>query len=247
MTITLKNSKNQTLALTESNGYALTDAQGLSPAPSNVNITKTAGGNGSLFNSAMIPQRNIVLTVYMLPNIEARRNALYAFLSPNSDITLLISETGRTAQISGIVEAFDGTFFTAAEMFSISILCPQPFFEKTTATTAVITEGANTINNSGDYATGFEMSVKVKTAATDLIISDGASSITLDGDTFAANDVITICTKQGAVYFKKNGTSILNLVSISNGLPKLKTGANTVTVTNGYDGSITFTELYGGI
>ena len=132
-------------------------------------------------------------------------------------------------------------------MFSISILCPQPFFEKTTATTAVIAEGANTINNSGDYATGFEMSVKVKVAATDLTISDGVNSITLDGDAFAADDVITICTKPGAVYFKKNGTSILNLVSISNGLPKLKSGASTITVTNGYDGSITFAELYGGI
>ena len=98
MRIYVKNSKNVQLELSEYNGFALTDVQGLSPAPSNVNITKTAGGDGSIFNSAMIPQRNIVLTLYVLPNIEAHRNALYAFFAPNSVITLLISTGTRTAR-----------------------------------------------------------------------------------------------------------------------------------------------------
>ena len=246
MRIYVKNSKNVQLELSEYNGFALTDVQGLSPAPSNVNITKTAGGDGSIFNSAMIPQRNIVLTLYVLPNIEAHRNALYAFFVPNSVITLLISTGTRTAQISGVVESFDGTFFTAAEMFTISILCPQPFFENQTAKTKALTAGSNTVTNSGDYACGFTASLTVAAGGSDVVISDGVNSLTIDGDTLQTSDVLTISTVPGAVEVKKGTTNLVNLITLSGGFPKLSTGNNTITVTNAA-GSMTYTELYGGL
>ena len=246
MRIYVKNSKNVQLELSEYNGFALTDVQGLSPAPSNVNITKTAGGDGSIFNSAMIPQRNIVLTLYVLPNIEAHRNALYAFFVPNSVITLLISTGTRTAQISGVVESFDGTFFTAAEMFTISILCPQPFFENQTAKTKALTAGSNTVTNSGDYACGFTASLTVAAGGSDVVISDGVNTLTIDGDTLQTSDVLTISTVPGAVEVKKGITNLVNLITLNGGFPKLSTGNNTITVTNAA-GSMTYTELYGGL
>lgn len=246
MRIYVKNSKNVQLELSEYNGFALTDVQGLSPAPSNVNITKTAGGDGSIFNSAMIPQRNIVLTLYVLPNIEAHRNALYAFFVPNSVITLLISTGTRTAQISGVVESFDGTFFTAAEMFTISILCPQPLFENQTAKTKALTAGSNTATNSGDYACGFTASLTVAAGGSDVVISDGVNALTIDGDTLQTSDVLTISTVPGAVEVKKGTTNLVNLITLSGGFPKLSTGNNTITVTNAA-GSMTYTELYGGL
>ena len=246
MRIYVKNSKNVQLELSEYNGFALTDVQGLPPAPSNVNITKTAGGDGSIFNSAMIPQRNIVLTLYVLPNIEAHRNALYAFFVPNSVITLLISTGTRTAQISGIVESFDGTFFTAAEMFTISILCPQPFFENQTAKTKALTAGSNTVANSGDYACGFTASLTVAAGGSDVVISDGVNTLTIDGDTLQTSDVLTISTVPGAVEVKKGTTNHVNLITLSGGFPKLSTGNNTITVTNAA-GSMSYTELYGGL
>lgn len=246
MRIYVKNSKNVQLELSEYNGFALTDVQGLSPAPSNVNITKTAGGDGSIFNSAMIPQRNIVLALYVLPNIEAHRNALYAFFVPNSVITLLISTGTRTAQISGVVESFDGTFFTAAEMFTISILCPQPFFENQTAKTKTLTAGSNAVTNSGDYACGFTASLTVAAGGSDVVISDGVNTLTIDGDTLQTSDVLTISTVPGAVEVKKGTTSLVNLITLSGGFPKLSTGNNTITVTNAA-GSMSYTELYGGL
>lgn len=246
MRIYVKNSKNVQLELSEYNGFALTDVQGLSPAPSNVNITKTAGGDGSIFNSAMIPQRNIVLTLYVLPNIEAHRNALYAFFAPNSVITLLISTGTRTAQISGVVESFDGTFFTAAEMFTISILCPQPFFENQTAKTKALTAGSNTVTNSGDYACGFTASLTVAAGGSDVVISDGVNTLTIDGDTLQTSDVLTISTVPGAVEVKKGTTNLVNLITVSGGFPKLSTGNNTITVTNAA-GSMSYIELYGGL
>lgn len=246
MRIYVKNSKNVQLELSEYNGFALTDVQGLSPAPSNVNITKTAGGDGSIFNSAMIPQRNIVLTLYVLPNIEAHRNALYAFFAPNSVITLLISTGTRTAQISGVVESFDGTFFTAAEMFTISILCPQPFFENQTAKTKALAAGSNTVTNSGDYACGFTASLTVAAGGSDVVISDGVNTLTIDGDTLQTSDVLTISTVPGAVEVKKGTTNLVNLITLSGGFPKLSTGNNTITVTNAA-GPMSYTELYGGL
>lgn len=246
MRIYVKNSKNVQLELSEYNGFALTDVQGLSPAPSNVNITKTAGGDGSIFNSAMIPQRNIVLTLYVLPNIEAHRNALYAFFVPNSVITLLISTGTRTAQISGVVESFDGTYFTAEEMFTISILCPQPFFENQTAKTKALTAGSNTVTNSGDYACGFTASLTVAAGGSDVVISDGVNTLTIDGDALQTSDVLTISTVPGAVEVKKGTTNLVNLITLNGGFPKLSTGNNTITVTNAA-GSMTYTELYGGL
>lgn len=242
MTITVENSKGQRLALTETNGYAITDVQGLSPAPSNVNITGIAGGNGSMYNSAMIPQRNIVLTVYILPSIETHRNALYAFLSPGSMITLHISNNGRTGHISGIVESFDGTFFTAAENFSISILCPDPFFTGASHTEALVS-GDNELTCSGDYITGFTAELTASTSA-DISISDGTNTLIVADIT--AGDVISVCTMHGSVSIKKGSTSLINSITIDKSFPQMRPGTFDMTLTN-CTGLLAYSDRYGGM
>lgn len=246
ISITAKNTKAETLLLNEFNGYAVTDVSGLSPAAANVNITNIAAADGSLFNSAMIPQRNIVLTVYILNDVERNRQALYKFFSPKSDITLYFQNTSRKAHISGCVESFEGTFFSNAEVFQISVLCPKPFFIDDTEKTVSCSSGSTTIDYGGEYLTGFTASFDVVASSTDASIVIGAKTLTIAGTGLQAGDKITICTKQGEIKVLKGTTSIINQISIINGFPKLSAGSNTVVLTN-LSGTLTYAELYGGL
>lgn len=243
--ITAVNASSEVLVLNEANNYAVTDVQGLSPAAANINVTNLAG-DGSNFNSAMIPQRNIVLTVYMLNDVEASRQALYKFFSPKKNITLLFENDNRKLKISGYVESFEGTFFSNSEYFQISVICPQPFLEDQTDETAALTAGENTVTNNGDYACGFNAELTVTSGASDISISDGYNTLTIDGAALLASDIITICTISGKISVKKGNTSLLNYISLTNGFPKLAVDDTTITLDN-CSGQLTFTALYGGM
>ena len=246
MKISVKNESNNTIVLDEAHGYAVTEVTGLSPATAQINTTKTAGDDGSLFNSAMIAQRNIVITVYMLPDVEAHRRMLYAYLAPKRRVTLYFESGGRKTHISGRVESFEGTFYTSAEVFSISIICTEPYFLDDTAKTKSVTTGDTSLANSGDTAVGFELSLTATGTSASLEIETANGSLTI-AKTLTANDTITICTKRGSFQVLVNGSNVINLITIEDDIPQIAPGGDTLTITGAVSGTITYTEAYMGM
>lgn len=250
MRLIVYNAANQALELTGSTKYALTDATGLSPAVSAVNLTKYATMDGSALNSMSIESRNIVLTVYPLPPIEANRIDLYKWFTPKSHVRLRYISGGRDMSINGYVESFEGTFFERTEVFEISILCPEPYFLSSTPTTESGTylEGI-ALTNGGDVECGFDLSVNILGDGTALELAIGNSAFTVV-KAFENGDILTLCTRKGHKSVKLNGASILNAVESDSEWLQIPAGSSTLTMSlTGQamlDYTLSYTPMYAG-
>lgn len=123
----VKNEKGELLDFSQDSRYAVT-ASGLSPAGATVNLSKVAMNDGAKFNSARVNERNIVLMVYLVRDVEAARLALYRCFPPKHRCTLYLKNGQRDVCIDGYVEAVECDLYNQSQVAQVSILCPDPYF-----------------------------------------------------------------------------------------------------------------------
>ena len=79
-TLKKKNKKGSILELTDNEEqYQVTNIEGLTPPNANINTASYANGDGSSFNSSRIPNREIVITVYINGDVQKNRLTLYKY------------------------------------------------------------------------------------------------------------------------------------------------------------------------
>lgn len=118
------------LARPELSGFAVESITGLGPGTATINSSEVSTNDGSIFNSARMPSRNIVISLRYLwkGSIEEVRHLSYKYFPIKKKVTLLIETDDRLAEIEGYVESNDPTIFSKDEGADISIICPYPFF-----------------------------------------------------------------------------------------------------------------------
>lgn len=118
------------LARPELSGFAVRSITGLGAGKASINTTEIATNDGSMFNSARLDSRNIVISLLFLwkDSIEDVRQLSYKYFPIKRKVTLLIETDNRLAQIDGYVESNEPTIFSKEEGSDISIICPDPFF-----------------------------------------------------------------------------------------------------------------------
>lgn len=118
------------LARPELSGFIVESITGLGPGTANINTTEIATNDGSLYNSARVQSRNIVISLrYMWKDtIEEVRQLSYRYFPLKKKVKLLIKTDRRSAEIEGYVESNDPNIFSKEESADISIICPYPFF-----------------------------------------------------------------------------------------------------------------------
>lgn len=120
------------LARPESSGFVITSIEGLGPVSASINTTKVATNDGSMFNSALLDERNIVMSLIFLDDgnrtIEDIRHETYKYFPIKRNVHLLIKTDTRTLETDGYVESNEPDIFSSQESTSISIICPDPFF-----------------------------------------------------------------------------------------------------------------------
>lgn len=117
------------LAKPDNSGFAVISVDGLGPAKADVNMTDMVTSDGSIFNSARITNRNIVLELQFVgPDIEKNRHETYKYFPLKKRVDLVIWTDERVCATYGYVESNEPDIFSKTEGTSISILCPDPFF-----------------------------------------------------------------------------------------------------------------------
>lgn len=111
-------------------GFIVANIDGLDPPKSNINMTELSSLDGSVFNSARVVNRNIVLRLIFLEHdtIEQTRHNLYRFMPIKSKVRFEVHTDERDIYTEGYVESNQVTIFSNQEFASISILCPDPYF-----------------------------------------------------------------------------------------------------------------------
>jgi len=137
------------LRFPEKSGFLIQQIAGLGPSKANINSTELSTADGSMYNSARVTSRNIVLTLKLLehPTIETTRQNTYKYFPIKKRVKLLIETDNRICETYGYVEANEPDIFSRQETTQISILCPDPYFYSAgeTGTTVTIFAGIESL------------------------------------------------------------------------------------------------------
>lgn len=133
-TVNVTNYRGETLSIELANpyssGFAVTKITGLGPNKATINTVDIATRDGSVFNSARVDPRNIVLSmIFVGDDIEEIRRKTYQYFPLKKQLSLEFVTDNRSAVISGYVESNEPDIFSKAENTSISIVCPYPYFK----------------------------------------------------------------------------------------------------------------------
>lgn len=114
-------------------GFLIKSITGLGPAKANVNTTEVLTNDGSLFNSARLSQRNIVLDMVFIntvygESIEDLRQKSYKYFPLKKSVELTVETDNRYVKTTGYVESNEPNIFSSQEGTQISIICPDPYF-----------------------------------------------------------------------------------------------------------------------
>lgn len=136
--ITVTNHLNESIVLElrspEKSGLLIQEITGLGPSKANINSTELSTIDGSIYNSARMNSRNIVLTLKFLdnPSVEYNRLLSYKYFPIKKKIRLRIETDSRTCDIYGYIESNEPLFFSNNSTTQISIICPDPYFYSST-------------------------------------------------------------------------------------------------------------------
>lgn len=127
----------------ELSGFIVTSVTGLGAGTANINTTDIATNDGSLYNSARVQSRNIVLSLQFLwkDTIEDARQRSYKYFPIKKKVKLVIETDNRLSEIEGYVESNEPNIFSKDETTDISIICPYPFFSSAAGDQTTIFSG----------------------------------------------------------------------------------------------------------
>lgn len=259
-TLNVSTSSGNTIQLVPNSNYAITDISGLTPPTANINSSAVGGADGSVFNSARLDARNIVLTIVPYQPIEQNRLQLYRIFRVKDLVTMKIQNGSRAVKIQGYVESVDGSLFSMRQALQVSILCLYPYFQSAQEIINILTSSVEMfefpfatepegvvmsevqtsneilIKNGGESNTGVIIELIASGAVKNPTIYDAATlesfGLTID---MVAGDVITINTNyaQKAVTLTREGVTT-NIINALNANPKwfsIPPGLTTLTVT----------------
>lgn len=130
--------KTKTIDFTNNPNFYIYKIDGLAPPPAALNFSTIANVDGKTYNSGRINERNIVLYIKLLPDVEANRNILYEHFPIGQQIRLFYRNGIHDVYIDGYVESFECDFFVNNEIAQISIICNDPYFRGTKKESVVL-------------------------------------------------------------------------------------------------------------
>ena len=233
--IIAENAQGTQLKFSEHTEYAVTKVTGINPPNANINTSELATMDGSIFNSAFLQNRNIVLTIYPQNDIESARIYLYGFFRTKKYIKLYFKNGARNVWIDGRVESIAVDPYSDKENLQISVICPNPWLKDVTATETTLS-GSTTVKNNSDDEVGLVATVTVTGAAQGFTLANATNgqSFTVDY-TFQSGDVLTLNTRRGekrvSLLRSGNTVNLLNYIDLGSKWVSLEIGNNSLSFT----------------
>ena len=260
-----------------SDGYLVTEIEGLDPVPVAHASSTYAQLDGERYHASRREKRNIVLHIKLRKNwwsttIDYRRNRLYSLFVPDQELELIFdTHLHGLLSIMGRVESIDASMWTDEPFLVVSIICFDPMFRSSTRIestfdfTAVGSTITRELTYSGNVNAGINISVvnwelNATTANTVLFmnkVGNNAEEQIFISGALAQWDRVSLSTVPGNKFVIKtiaNGTtsSILHMLDLStHSWIRLAPGINLFKAWCDYPTdrqyTISYHNLYGGI
>lgn len=141
-TITCSNTDgvSMTFGETSLSPFLLVSAEGCYSAENNVTISENTMTDGGAYQGSVAKIRNIVLTLKDNANHVYNRNLLDALFKAGQPGTLVFKEDTNERQIQYYVESVNSSGEYGARTYTVSLLCPDPFFYAMSDVTVMLAE-----------------------------------------------------------------------------------------------------------
>lgn len=108
--------------------YTVISALGLNPPSASIFTAKSPNRKGVKYNGSTLNERNIVLQIKILGDIEANRNALYAWVDCEQYCKVSYKNEIKNVYCEGHIQECDIDLFTDNEIVNVAILCADPYW-----------------------------------------------------------------------------------------------------------------------
>lgn len=189
----LENANGNTVNLDDGVKYVITDITGLNPPSASLFTSKSPNRKGVKYNGSSLNERNIIISVKLLGDIEANRNALYEWIDTENYVKVRYRNSIKNVYCEGHIEECEFNPFTEDERIDLAIVCEDPYWKELEAIAIEIStllkqftfpfaidevgvpistikdNNSTQVYNSGNE-TGFKMKIKCLGDVTNLII-----------------------------------------------------------------------------
>lgn len=254
----IRNEYGDEIELTNNEAYVITDITGLEPVVATINETKNASSDGTVFNSASLAHRQIIITMAINTPCEPNRIRLFKYLNTKRPVRVFFKNDTRDVYTDGYIQQMPITYFDKKQIVQVTIICPNPYFntedDATTDFSTVVPnfefpmnietpipfstiefESESVITNVGDVEDGAIFELMASGAVSNPKIYDLTTneyfSLTID---MVASDKIIINTrdKEKSVKLVRAGvtTNIIGRVDAGVSWLKLRPGDNQIAI-----------------
>lgn len=237
------------------------DIQGLDPVKASVTTSQYGAIDGASFTGSSVDTRNIVLTIRPNPDwqtwtYEKLRRLIYSYFMPKRLTRLVFySDDLIPLTISGIVEDVSINMFSKDPEFTVSIICPDPYFTALdpTVITGITGDDPVDIEYNGSVEAGINLKVSWTsgTVPTNIAIPNFSVDATVNnllyfemGSVPMRKFVQNIDMNDGSI------KSLLDDIAEGSTWPILEIGTNSFFVETDHgvqDWELTYYERFGGL
>lgn len=109
--------------------YLVLGCSGLTPPSASIFMGKSPNRKGGKYNGSTLNERNIVLQIKVLGDIEKNRNALYEWIDTEQYCKVYYRNETKNVYCEGHIQDCDTDFFVDNEIIGVAIVCDDPYWK----------------------------------------------------------------------------------------------------------------------
>ena len=125
----LENENASIVNINDNINYVVISAEGLTPPSASIFTAKSPNRKGVKYNGSTLNERIVVINIKLLGDIEANRNALYAWVDTEQYCKIRYKNGMKNVYCEGHVQDCRIELFTDNEIVSVAILCENPYWK----------------------------------------------------------------------------------------------------------------------
>lgn len=126
----LENESANVVNINDGVNYLVLACSGLTPPSASIFTGKSPNRKGVKYNGSTLDERNIVLSIKLLGDVEKNRNALYDWIDTEQYCKVYYQNETKNVYCEGHIQDCDADFFTDNEIVSVAILCENPYWHE---------------------------------------------------------------------------------------------------------------------
>lgn len=124
----LENDSANIVNINDGERYVVLAVSGLNPPSASIFTSKSPNRKGVRYNGSSLDERNIVITIKILGDIEANRNFLYSWIDTEQYVKVHYRNNTKNVYCEGHIEECEIDYFTDNEVIDLAIICENPYW-----------------------------------------------------------------------------------------------------------------------